>query len=127
MKRLVISCLIILSLVGLMGIHVSSLKALTGELIGQLETVKTHIAGEEWSKASKGIHQVLTTWEKHAFYLHTTLRHTDIDAIRTSIKEITAYLDSREDQAECLAVTAKLVNQLELLLEAELPTLKNLL
>ena len=55
------------------------------------------------------------------------LRHTDIDAIRTSLKEAKAYLDSQEDTAECLAVTAKLINQLELLLEAELPTIKNLL
>ncbi len=127
MKRLLISCFIILLLVGLMGIHVSSLKKLTGDLIDQLETTKTHLANQEWSKASKIVQQVTEQWEQYGFYLHTTLRHTDIDAIRTSIKEITAYLESREDQAECMATTAKLINQLELLLEAELPTIKNLL
>ena len=33
----------------------------------------------------------------------------------------------RQDKAECLAVNARLVNLLELLLEAELPTIKNLM
>ena len=36
-------------------------------------------------------------------------------------------LDSWEDAAECAAVCARLVNQLELILEAEQPTLKNIL
>ena len=35
--------------------------------------------------------------------------------------------NAREDAAECAAVCARLVNQLELILEAEQPTLKNIL
>ena len=127
MKRLWISCLLILLLVGLAALHVSHLKTFTEDLIDQLETVETSIKRSNWSDAGSTLDEVFQQWEDEAFYLHTMLRHTDINNIRTSLKEANAYLKSREDAAECLAVTAKLINQLELLLEAELPTVKNLL
>ena len=127
MRRLCIAGLLILLLAGLATLHVSHLKAFTEDLIGRLESVETSIRRSDWSDADGTVDQIFNQWEDKAFYLHITLRHTDIDAIRESLREAKAYLDSREDQAECLAVTAKLINQLELLLEAELPTIKNLL
>ena len=127
MKRLWISCLLILLLIGLAALHISHLKAFTEDLIGQLDSVESSIQRSNWSDAGSTLEQIFQQWEDEGFYLHTMLRHTDIDAIRTSLKEAKAYLDSREDIAECLAVTARLINQLELLLEAELPTIKNLL
>ena len=127
MKRLWISFLLIFLLIGFAALHVSHLKLFTEDLIGQLETVESSIKRSNWSDAGRLVDQIFKQWEDEAFYLHTMLRHTEIDAIRTSLKEAKAYLDSREDTAECLAVTAKLINQLELLLEAELPTIKNLL
>lgn len=127
MKRLWISCLIILLLAGLAALHLSHLESLTDDLIQQLETVEFLLKHSDWSGAKKVIDQIYEQWEEQAFYLHTMLRHTEIDAIRSSLREAMAYLDSREDTAECLAVTARLINQLELLLEAELPTIKNLL
>ena len=127
MKRLTFSVLIILSIVFLCCIHVASLKQFTQAQIGQLEVAVSHLERDEWRQADKIIAHVYDSWEQQAFYLHTTLRHTDIDAIRTSLKEIEAYLKDHEDRPECLAAMAKLINQLELLLEAELPTIKNLL
>ena len=127
MKRLWISCLIILLLAGLAALHLSHLESLTDELIEQLEHVELRLKYSDWSGAKKIVDQVYEQWEDQAFYLHTMLRHTEIDAIRSSLREAMAYLDSREDTAECLAVTARLINQIELLLEAELPTIKNLL
>ena len=127
MRRLWIAGLLILLLAGLATLHVLHLKAFTEDLIGQLETVESSIKRSDWSDADSIVDRIFDQWEDKAFYLHITLRHTDIDAIRESLREAKAYLDSREDRAECLAVTAKLINQLELLLEAELPTIKNLL
>ena len=127
MRRLWISCLLILLLVGLAALHVSHLKTFTEDLIGQLESVESSIQRSNWSDAGSTLDRAFQRWEDEAFYLHTMLRHTDIDAILTSFKEAKAYLASREDIAECLAVTARLINQLELLLEAEQPTIKNLL
>jgi hypothetical protein len=127
MKRLVISFLLILLLTGLSALHVSHLQSLTDGLISQLEEVKDALNHSGWVDAQAVMDDIFQQWEKHGFYLHTLLRHTDIDGIRSSLKEAQAYLERQEDIAECLAVTARLINQLELLLEAELPTLKNLL
>ena len=65
---------------------------------------------------------------EHNSYLHITLRHTDTDAIQISMDEALAFLEGGEKQpAEYAAVNARLLTQLELLVEAELPTLTNLL
>lgn len=127
MKRLWISALIILLLAGAASVHVAHLETFTNELIGQLETVETSLNQRNWAGAKRTVQAVWDQWERQGFYLHTTLRHTDIDAIRASMQEILAYLSSREDTAECQAATAKLINQLELLLEAEQMSIKNLL
>lgn len=127
MKRLFAATAIILLLAGAIALHVVHLESLTGDLIGQLEEMDACLARKEWTKAGQMAQKVSEQWERQAFYLHTTLRHTDIDTIRTSLKEVSAYLEARDDAAECHAATARLINQLELLLEAELPTIKNLL
>lgn len=127
MKRLWISAGIILLLAVLCGLHVAYLQNVTQDLIEQLETVDPLLSREDWAGAEKVVQSVSETWERQSFYLQATLRHADIDSIRTSLKEIEAYLDNRQDAGECLAATSKLINQLELLLEAELPSLKNVL
>lgn len=127
MKRLVISVAIIGLFSGLCAFHVEHLSSLTETLIQQVESIRTNVERNNWPAAADSAADVEHQWNRHAFYLHTTLRHTDIDAIHTSLRELNAYLSSREDRAECLAVIAKLLNQLELLLEAEQPSIKNLL
>lgn len=127
MKRLFFSFGLLLLLILLMLLHVGSLARFTNELISQLDAAAAHIEAEDWSTADQLVRQVMQDWEGRSFYLHITLRHTDIDAIRSSIREALAYLGSREDRAECLATVARLINQLELLLEAEQLTIKNIL
>lgn len=127
MKRLLFCVVIILALIGLAGLHVSHLQKFTDGLIEDLNIVQACLNQSDWHGADKAAKLVNDHWEEEGFYLHTMLRHTDIDNIRTSLKEMRAYLRTREDRAECQAVTAKLINQLELLLEAEQLTLKNLL
>lgn len=127
MKRLFISVLIILLIVSLGGLHIFVLKQFTEGLIEELETAQFLLSRSQWRKAQKTVDSVYEKWERSSFYLHTTLCHADIDAIRTSLRETKAYLACQEDMSESLALIAKLTNQLELLLEAELPTIKNLL
>ena len=127
MKRLWISVGLLLLLGALAWLHVARLTALTEEFTGLLAQVNEALEQEDWDRAAKAAADMDARWERQAFYLHTTLHHEDIDAIRASIKEMRAYLASREDAAECLAVNARLINQLELLVEAELPSLKNIL
>ena len=64
----------------------------------------------------------------HEGYLHITLRHGDMDAVLISMDEALAFLEGGERQpSEYAAVNARLLTQLALLVEAELPTLSNLL
>lgn len=127
MRRLWVSVALLALLAGLAWAHTAKLNGLTGELTELLTRTEAALRREDWDRAEAEAAQADALWASHAFYLHITLSHEDIDAIRASLKEMRAYLASRDDAAECLAVSARLRNQLELLAEAELPSLKNLL
>ena len=127
MRRLWLTVGIIALLAALCGFHLLHLERLTGELIQQIEQADEYLHQDDWSGAQAVLQETYDLWEYHALYLHTTLHHEDIDAVRASLRESMAYLDIREDKAECLAVNARLINLLELLLEAELPSIKNLM
>ena len=127
MRRLWAAAALIAVLAGLSALHVMALGRVTGRITGQLERARQTLIQEDWDQAQGLIEDAYQAWEDSDFYLHITLRHTDIDAVRSSFHEALAYLSSREDSGECAAVCARLVNQLELILEGELPTLKNLL
>ena len=127
MRRLWAAAALIAVLAGLSALHVLALDRITSRMAGQLEQARQALIQADWDGAQALIEDAYQDWETHDFYLHVTLRHTDIDAVRSSFHEAIAYLSSREDSGECAAVCARLVNQLELILEGELPTLKNLL
>lgn len=128
MKRLYISAAILLALAGLAACHVFCLgKLITGldELLLQAEQ---QVEAENWSRAEALTRQALDDWETHSRYLHVTLRHEDIDGVLVSFHETLAFLTGQERQpSEYAAANAQLRVRLSLLLEAELPTLKNLL
>lgn len=127
MKRLWISVGIIALLVGLAVWHIWKLDNFTTNLTRQLELTQNHLNRRDWDAAVLLLCDAYNKWEEEAFFLHTTLRHTEIDAIRTSFREAMSFTESRDDASECAALVGRLRNQLELLLEAELPTVKNLL
>ena len=127
MKRLWISAVLILALAGLSAAHVLYLRHFTGQLTELLTQAQQMVDEDRWQDAGELTRQAAGIWENSAFYLHTTLRHDDIDAILTSFQEVLA-LDGQERQpAEYAAANARRITLLDLLLEAELPTLKNLL
>ena len=127
MKRLWISVGIIALLAALATWHVWTLDRYTTRLGRQLELVQNYLNREDWEDAAPLLRQVYDQWEEKAFYLHTTLHHEDIDDIRASFREAMAFTESRQDASECASIIGRLRNQLELLIEAELPTIKNLL
>lgn len=128
MKRLYISLGLILLLAILSGLHVWYLDRFTSQLCELLTQAQQQVEQENWPQAAQLTLQVKERWMEHEGYLHTTLRHTDIDAILISMDEALAFLEAEEKQnAEYAAVNARLLTQIGLLLEAELPTLTNLL
>ena len=128
MKRLYVSLGLIVLLAVLCGVHTLYLARFTGELTGLLTQAQEQVKREDWEGAIQLTRQAKERWTDNDGYLHITLRHTDIDAILVSFDEALAFLRANEHQsAEYAAVNAKLLTQLTLLLEAELPTITNLL
>lgn len=128
MKRLYLSLGLIALLCVLCTAHVIHLSRFTSELTSLLSQAQEQVEREDWDAAARLTRQAKQRWADHEGYLHTTLRHTDIDAILVSFDEALAFLNGGEHQpAEYAAVNARLITQLELLIEAELPTLTNLL
>ena len=128
MKRLYVSVGLVALLAVLCGVHTIHLGQFTGQLTGVLTQAQERVDGGDWDDALQLTRQAKERWVEHEGYLHITLRHTDIDAILVSFDEALAFLQGDEHQpAEYAAVNARLITQLELLIEAELPTITNLL
>ena len=128
MKRLYVSVGLIALLAALSGVHTVYLARFTGELTGLLTQAQEQVEQENWEIAFQLTRQAREQWTDNGGYLHITLRHADIDAILVSFDETLAFLQGSEQQpAEYAAVNARLITQLSLLLEAELPTLTNIL
>jgi len=127
-RRLCVSLGLIVLVGALCAVHIVYLGRFTRELTGLLSQAQAEVEREDWGEAARLTEQARERWEGHGGYLHTTLRHTDIDAILISFDETLAFLRAGERQsAEYAAVNQRLITQLELLLEAELPTLTNVL
>ena len=128
MKRLYIALGLVALLAVLCTVHTVYLGQLTADLSGLLAQAQEQVERGDWAGADRLTRQSKEIWEEHEGYLHTTLRHTDIDAILVSFDEALAFLRAGERQsAEYAAVNARLITQIGLLLESELPTLTNLL
>ena len=126
MRRLYLSVGLIALMAALSGLHVWHLNDLTGQLTAQLTQAQALAQREDWDGAARLTRQAKERWTGHEGYLHTTLRHTDIDAILISLDETLAFLEGGEKQpAEYAAANARLLAQLALLVEAEVPTLAN--
>ena len=128
MKRLYVALGLIALLALLCGAHALYLSRFTDELTGLLTQAQEQVEREDWQGAFQLTRQAKEQWVGNEGYLHITLRHADIDAVLASFDEALAFLQASEHQsAEYAAVNAKLLTQLALLLEAELPTLTNIL
>lgn len=128
MKRIWIAVTIILTIAAAIGCHVLYLGSFTARLNELLSQAERQVELQNWSQGEALTRQAMEDWESHDFYLHTVLRHEDIDAILTSFQEALAFLTGGERQpAEYAAANARLITRLKLLIEGELPTLKNIL
>ena len=128
MKRLYVSLGLIALLAALSGVHTIYLDRITGELSELLVQAQEQVEREDWEGALRLTRQAKDQWVENDGYFHVTLRHADVDAILVSFDEALAFLQGKEHQsAEYASVNARLLAQLALLVEAELPTLTNIL
>ncbi len=128
MKRLSVSLGLLALLAALCGAHTAHLARFTAQLTDLLAQAQEQVEREDWTQAAQLTRQAREAWLDHEGYLHITLHHADIDAILVSFDETMAFLEGGERQpSEYAAANARLITQLDLLIEGELPTLKNLL
>ncbi len=128
MKRLAIAAALLLALAGLSAVHVWCLHSLTEELTAALTQAQGEAEAGHWEVAASITERARDRWLENEGYLHATLHHRDIDGVLSCFGETLAYLQGQERQpAEYAAANARLITQLELIAEGELPTWKNLL
>lgn len=128
MKRLYAALGLLALLAALCTVHTVYLDHFTEELSDILSRAQEQVEREDWEEADRLTRQAREIWADHEGYLHTTLRHADIDAILISFDETLAFLGAGERQsAEYASANARLITQIGLLLESELPTLTNIL
>ncbi len=128
MKRIWISLALILVMAALATWHVVHLTQLTSQLTDLLTQAEQQVRQGDWAQAEALTREAQEQWDAHAFYFHATMHHEDIDAVLISFHEVLAYLEGQEQQpAEYAAANSRLMTQIALLLEGELPSFKNLL
>lgn len=126
MKRLAVSCTILLLLMALSLVSGWYIDTLCDNYIQQLKSAQQLAEQDDWPQARSITKAVFQDWTDRNFLLHTLLRHNDTDQILLSFRSTTEYL-RLEEMDQYAAANATLVTQLELLAEMEQPTLKNVL
>ena len=126
MKRLGVSCAVLLLLLALSLATGRYINRMCGDYIQQLTTARQLASQEDWPQARAITQYVYQQWNEQSFLLHALLRHNDTDQILLSFRSIQEYL-TLEEMDEYSAANAQLITQLELLAEMEQPTLKNVM
>ena len=99
----------------------------TDGLVSSLEQAQGMAEKGSWEEAARVTENAERRFRERAFYLHVTLRHSDIDAVETGFREVEQLLAHRERLGEYAAANARLTAQLELMAEAERFSLRNVL
>jgi len=126
MKRITIASAILASMFTLALMHSFHITRYTRQLTSLLEEAENCAESGQWEKAGETCRRAHQLWDNKAVYLHVLFRHEDTDAIYTSFHEVEEFLQCQEE-GEYSAANARLIVQLELLAEAEQPSLKNIL
>lgn len=127
MRRLWIAVGILLALCAATMANVLGITGVTHQVVTVLNQAQESVEGGDWDRAEKLTLQAEQSFRGWAFYLHITLRHSDIDAVEVAFQEVKQLLHYRERPGEYAAANARLVTRVELLAESEAFTLINIL
>ena len=126
MKRLWISLAILAVICCVTLVNTHYLSSFTLGLTNLLIQAETEGEAGNWEKAMVLTQQARQNWETHSTYLHTTLRHADIDAVYLTFLQVEEFLECQEG-GEYSAANAALIGHLTLLREQEELSIKNIL
>lgn len=127
MKRLCLAAAVLAALCAAAVFNVMHITRLAGQITGELSQAQTCAQSGDWDRAAELTGRAEQTFQDQAFYLHITLRHSDIDTVETAFREVGQLIAHRERLGEYAAANARLIAQVRLLAESEAFTLKNIL
>ena len=126
MKRICIAAGLLVLLLAASLVNAQYIQTLTGGMEERLRQAQDCAQGGDWSQAEDLTRQVYGDWQRHHFYLHAVMRHSDTDQILRGFRSVLEYLPLQEpDQYN--AANADLIAQLELLAEMEQASVSNVL
>lgn len=99
----------------------------TEGLTASLAQAQGMVEKGNWEDAARVTENAARRFQDRTFYLHITLRHSEIDAVETSFREVEQLLAHQELPGEYAAANARLMTRLELLSESEHFSLQNIL
>lgn len=102
------------------------LRSFTGEVSSLLIQAEERWEAGDQEEALTLTRQAEAKWKSRSLYLHTTLRHSDIDPVDLLFQQTLALLQSQEG-GEYAASNAALLGQLKLVWEQEQLDFQNLL
>lgn len=125
MKHLWYATALILFLFAVTLINVRYLNHFTNDLSSMLLQAQQLAEENKPLEAEKLTREAQERFDRQSFYLHVTLPHQSIDAVKISFHEVLEYLQDGDSTAVYTSTNAKLLTQLQLLSEAEQLTFKN--
>ena len=126
MKRLQLSCALLLGLLAVTLYNGHHIRQLTNEMIYLLSSAQEMSRQNQWDTALQMTQSAYASWEEHHTYLHVVMNHSDTDQILQSFEAVLQYLKIKESD-QYLAANVDLITQLTLLAEMEQPSLVNVL
>ena len=127
MKRLWIAAGILLALCAATAANVLCIANLARHTVDTLTQAQASAEAGDWDRAVELTRQAEHSFQEQSFYLHITLRHSDIDTVEIAFQEVEQLLLHRERLGEYAAANTRLITQVHLLAESESFTLKNIL
>lgn len=126
MKRLLVSCALLLFL--LLGCLFNAwyIHDLTHEAADLLEQAQDQTLEGNWDNALVLTHQVQKSWQDRDFYLRVFLSHRDVDQIIRGLAQAEADL-MHQNMDQYAPTNRDITTQLRILGDMELPRLANIL
>ena len=126
MKRFLLAAALLALLLALSLANARHVQSITDALAARLEQAQAMAQVNQWDQARALTAQAYHDWQDSHFYLHSTMRHADTDAILRTFHSVLQYL-ALQEMDQYAAANADLVAQIRLLAEMEQPTLVNVL
>lgn len=126
MRRLWIAAALLAALAGLALWNASRVDSFVTELSADLTQAEEQAGDGNWDEAALLTRQAFSRWQERSFFLHATLRHSDLDAIQVSFRETLGFLRCGQEPMEYASASGRLLEQLQLLRKSEAPLLENI-